>query len=382
MSAARLMFVSHTGKIAGAELVLLDVAKAWPGASAFLFEDGPLNAALASEDISVRLSRWGRGITQIHRDSSIIQVVPLVGRLGAIVLEVARESRNCDIVYANSQKAFVLCAIATTLTRRPLVWHLHDIINGAHFGAMQRRLQVALANRRATKVIVPSQAAATAFIEEGGRRDLVVVIANGIDGIPEQQTPVELRRVLRLPDGPLLGVFSRLAPWKGQHVVLHALTKLPGVNCIIAGEALFGEDAYAAELKRTVNELGLSDRVHFLGQRSDVPRLMRAVDVVIHPSIDPEPFGRTLVEAMLAGVPVIATNNGAAPDILDQGRAGSLIAPNDPEVLAKAIRDVLAGDLAEQLIYAGTRARARYGVKQMLDAITQLVGRLTCGVAA
>lgn len=382
MSAARLMFVSHTGKIAGAELVLLDVVKAWPGASAFLFEDGPLNAALASEDISVRLSRWGRGIAQFHRDSSVLRVVPLAGRLCAIVLEVARESRNFDIVYANSQKAFVLSAIATTLTRRPLVWHLHDIINGAHFGAMQRRLQVALANRRATKVIVPSEAAATAFVAEGGRRDLIEVIANGLDGIPEQQTPVELRRVLRLPDGPLLGVFSRLARWKGQHVVLHALTGLPGVHCIIAGEALFGEDAYAADLKTTVNELGLGDRVHFLGQRGDVPRLMRAVDVVIHPSIDPEPFGRTLVEAMLAGVPVIATNNGAAPDILDQGRAGRLVPPNDPELLAKAIKDVLTGDLAEQLIYAGIRARTHYGVKQMLDAITQLVGRLTCGAAA
>jgi glycosyltransferase involved in cell wall biosynthesis len=376
------MFVSHTGKISGAELVLLDVVRAWPGASAFLFEDGPLGTVLASKGLSVKLSRWGRGLTQIHRDSSVFRVVPFVGRLCAIVLELARESRNFDIVYANSQKAFVLSAIATTVTRRPLVWHLHDIINGAHFGAMQRRLQVALANRRATKVIVPSQAAATAFVEEGGRRDLVEVIANGIDGIPEQQTPVELRHVLRLPDGPLLGVFSRLAPWKGQHIVLHALTKLPGVNCIIAGEALFGEDSYAADLKTTVSELALGDRVHFLGQRSDVPRLMRAVDVVIHPSIDPEPFGRTLVEAMLAGVPVIATNNGAAPDILDQGRAGSLIAPNDPEALVKAIRDVLAGDLAEQLIYAGTRARTHYGVKQMLDAITKLVGQVACGAAA
>jgi glycosyltransferase involved in cell wall biosynthesis len=212
---------------------------------------------------------------------------------------------------------------------------------------------------------------------------LVEVIANGIDDIPESSSPAELRRLLKLADGPLLGVFSRLARWKGQHVILRALAELPGVNCIIVGDALFGEDAYAAELKKMVAEFGLGDRVRFLGQRSDVPRLMRAVDVMLHPSIDPEPFGRTLVEAMLAGVPVIATNAGAAPDILDQGRAGILIAPNDPEALAKAVRHVLAGtvDLAEQLTYAGTRARTHYNVNEMLNSITRLINRVSCGVA-
>jgi glycosyltransferase involved in cell wall biosynthesis len=378
------MFVSHTGAIAGAEMVLLDVVRASPGASAFLFEDGPLNAALASKGLSVTLSKWGRGLTRFHRDSSILKVVPLVGRLSAIVFEIAREARRHHIVYANSQKAFVLSAIASMIVRRPLVWHLHDIIDGAHFGAMQRRIQVVLANWRATKVVVPSNAAASAFVAQGGRSDLIEVIANGIDDIPESHSPAELRRLLMLPEGTLLGVFSRLARWKGQHVILRALTQLPGVNCIIVGDALFGEDAYAAELKKMVEELGLGDRVRFLGQRSDVPRLMRAVDVMLHPSIDPEPFGRTLVEAMLAGVPVIATNTGAAPDILDQGRAGILIAPNDPEALAKAVRKVLAGtgDLADRLTYAVTRARTHYDVNQMLNAVTRLIDHVSCGVAA
>jgi glycosyltransferase involved in cell wall biosynthesis len=221
-------------------------------------------------------------------------------------------------------------------------------------------------------------------VAQGGRSDLIEVIANGIDDIPESHSPAELRRLLMLPEGTLLGVFSRLARWKGQHVILRALTQLPGVNCIIVGDALFGEDAYAAELKKMVEELGLGDRVRFLGQRSDVPRLMRAVDVMLHPSIDPEPFGRTLVEAMLAGVPVIATNTGAAPDILDQGRAGILIAPNDPEALAKAVRKVLAGtgDLADRLTYAVTRARTHYDVNQMLNAVTRLIDHVSCGVAA
>lgn len=384
MPAPRVMFVNHTSKIAGAELVLLDVVRAWRGASAFLFEHGPLNAAMAQQGLDVVTSRWGAGLAVVRRDSSLLKALPLVGRLCAITIELARAARRHDVIYANSQKAFVLSAIAAAFARRPLVWHLHDIIDDTHFGGAQRRLQVMLANNVATRVIVPSEAAAVAFVNAGGRQELVDVVPNGIDVTIEKTPRAELRRELGLPEGPLAGVFSRLAPWKGQHVVLQALARTPGVQCIIAGDALFGEHAYAAQLKQMVVELGLGDRVHFLGHRNDIARLMRAVDVMIHPSVDPEPFGRTLVEAMLAEVPVIATNAGAASDILEAGVAGTLIAPNDAEALAAAMQRVLANppDLTRQVQYAATRARTRYSVGQMLQSISALIDRSWVGARA
>jgi glycosyltransferase involved in cell wall biosynthesis len=371
------LFVCHTGSISGAELVLLDLVQPWAGESAFLFEDGPLHQAIAAKGLKVSISQWGQRLNDVRRDSSILKVIPLVGRLCAIVVEVTRAARKHDVVYANSQKAFVLSAIAATLARRPLIWHLHDIITGVHFGAIQRRVQVTLANTCTTKVIVPSQAAADAFVAEGGRKELLAVVPNGLDVVPDPSTPAEIRQDLKLPDGPLVGVFSRLAAWKGQHVVLQALARTPGVSCIIAGSALFGEEPYADRLSRMVVELGLGDRVHFLGQRSDVPRLMRAVDAVIHPSIDPEPFGRTLVEAMLADVPVIATDAGAASDILDAGKAGTLVPPGDADALAAAIAKIMSRppELAGQLQYADARARSHYGIAQMLQTVSALISR-------
>lgn len=384
MPTPRVLFVSHTGQISGAELVLLDIVQSWTSTSAFLFEDGPLTAALAAKGLTVSVSQWGRGLTQVRRDSPIFQIVPLIGRFCAIILEVRRTARCCDVVYANSQKAFVVSAIAAKLARRPLVWHLHDIITGAHFGALQRRIQITLANACAAKVIVPSQAAASAFVAEGGRNDLIEIVPNGLDIAADDEAPAEIRQQLGLPSGALIGVFSRLAPWKGQHVVLNALAQLPSVNCIIAGDALFGEQDYALRLKKLVQELGLIDRVRFLGQRNDVPRLMRAVDVVVHPSIDPEPFGRTLVEAMLACVPLIATDTGAASDILEAGKAGTLIPPDDAEALATTIQRILSkpAGLREELDYAHARARSQYGVAPMLNAISGLIGRVAKGAAA
>ncbi|NPU14295.1 glycosyltransferase family 4 protein [Bradyrhizobium sp. 83002] len=383
MSAERVLFVDHTGQIGGAELILLDVVQGRRDSSAFLFEPGPLARALSDRGLSVIASRWGRGLSQFRRDSSWLRALPLFGRLAAITAELARVARRHDVVYANSQKAFVLAAIANIVARRPLIWHLHDIISPAHFGKLQRRMQVFLANRFAARVIVPSEAAAAAFIDAGGRRSLVDVVPNGLAIEPLPVSQQELRLRLGLPSGPLVGVFSRLARWKGQHVLIEALAKLPGVHGIVVGDALFGEQDYATELKRLVAELGLGDRVHFLGHRSDVPLLMQAVDAMVHPSIDPEPFGRTLVEAMLAGVPVIATDAGAAPDILEHGRAGMLVPPGDARALAEALDAVLVEPeiLKPQLDYAARRARTHYGLARMLDSIGLLIRSVGAGAA-
>ena len=384
MPTDRVLFVDHTGQIGGAELVLLDVVEGRRNSSVFLFEKGPLSDAMIEKGLDLIASKWGNGLSQFRRDSSVLTAIPLAGRLIAIVGEIAQAARRHDVVYANSQKAFVLSAIANIIVSRPLIWHLHDIISSAHFGRTQRMVQVRLANWRASKVIVPSEAAALAFVDAGGRRDLIDIVPNGLTVDTEPRSPNELRQELGLPTGPLVGVFSRLVAWKGQHILLKALAGLPEVNCIVVGDALFGEADYAASLSRLVVDLHLQQRVFFLGHRNDVPRLMKAVDVMVHPSIDPEPFGRTLVEAMLAGVPVIASDAGAAPDILDGGRAGTLVPPNDPQALAEAIASVLAKpeQLVAQLEYASSRAYGQYSLGRMLDSIGILISKVQTGAVA
>ncbi|MCC6890955.1 MAG: glycosyltransferase family 4 protein [Hyphomicrobiales bacterium] len=388
MAVPRVMFVNHTSTIAGAEMVLLDLVRPWRMASAFLFEDGPLNRAMDQRGLHVITSRWGGGLAAIRRDGSLWNAAPLAYRLCAVIKEIVQAARRHDLIYANSQKAFVLAAFAAAIARRPLVWHLHDIIDDAHFGSLQRRLQVTLANRLAARVIVPSRAAASAFVAAGGRKSLVAIVPNGI-GAPIDapiDTPARdaIRTDLALPNSPLVGVFSRLAPWKGQHVVLNAIAALPDVHALIVGDALFGERAYADSLAVLAATLGIADRVHFLGHRNDVTRLMKAVDVMVHPSVHPEPFGRTLVEAMLAKVPVIATDTGAASDILDAGKAGLLVPPNDADTLARGIAGVLADAqaLSGQLVYAAERARRLYDVEQMSRSVADVITRVAAGAGA
>ena len=145
----------------------------------------------------------------------------------------------------------MLAALASAFGRKPLIWHLHDILSAEHFGPAQLRLVRILANRFSSRVIVPSIAVAEAFVELGGRAELLSIVPNGVSmGATAGTDRAGLRKRLGLPTGFLFGVFSRLSPWKGQDVALRALAALPGAQCIIVGDALFGETEYVAQLHR------------------------------------------------------------------------------------------------------------------------------------
>jgi glycosyltransferase involved in cell wall biosynthesis len=237
------------------------------------------------------------------------------------------------------------------------------------------RLDVTLANACASRVIANSRASAAAFVEQGGRPDLLRVVHNGISAAPfDAVTDDEVttaRRDLGLGDAPLVGIFSRLGKWKGQDVALDALESVPDAHLLLVGDALFGEEAYVASLHAQAARLGLTDRVHFLGFRSDIPRLMRMVDVVAHTSSAPEPFGRVVVEGMLARRPVIATAAGGVPEIVRDG-TGVLVPPGDARALASAMTRLLsdpafADDIARQ---GRLHATTFFTVEAMVDRKT------------
>jgi glycosyltransferase involved in cell wall biosynthesis len=151
-------------------------------------------------------------------------------------------------------------------------------------------------------------------------------------------------------------------------VALEALAQVPRAHLLFVGDALFGEDAYRASLGAQAARLGLTDRVHFLGFRSDVPRLMRTVDVVALTSSAPEPFGRVVVEGMLARRPVIATGVGGVPEIVTDG-TGVLVPPGDAPALASALTRLFSDPVfASEVARKGRlRATTHFTVEAMVD---------------
>ncbi|MUL35704.1 glycosyltransferase [Gloeocapsopsis dulcis] len=377
----KILFLDQSGKPGGAELCLLDIAKPYrDNCLVGLFADGSFKHLLQQHNIPVQV--LVSQPIQVHKESSFIQSLSSISQIAPLIAQVVQLVRNYDVIYANTQKALVVGALASFLTHRPLVYHLHDILSAEHFSPTNRRLAVTLANRFASLVIANSKATQAAFIAAGGRADITDVVYNGFECNHYQQHQSHSERIrdqLGLAGQFVIGHFSRLSPWKGQHILIEALAQCPqNVTAIFVGDALFGEQDYVQQLHQQVTALNLEKRVKFLGFCSDVIPLMTACDLVAHTSTAPEPFGRVIVEAMLCGRPVIAAQAGGAMELVETGKTGWLIPPGEPTQLASIIVSCLnqpqkTATIARQ---GQLEANQRFDLKVIEQQLTQLLDQL------
>ncbi|MEB3181568.1 MAG: glycosyltransferase [Nostocaceae cyanobacterium] len=377
----KILFLDQSGKLGGAELSLTDVANPYrEDCLIALFADGRFREWLEQKHIPVKVIA-NAGIS-VSKDSGLWTSLTSIKSLIPIISEVVGLAREYHLIYANTQKALVVGAIASFFSRRPLVYHLRDILSPEHFSSTNRKIAVISANRFASLVIANSQATKAAFVTAGGRQEIVEVVYNGFEPqnyqISDSQVK-ETRERLKLEEKFVVGHFSRLAPWKGQHILIEAIAKSPAdVTALLVGDALFGEQDYVQELHQQVNRLGLQDRVRFLGFRSDIPQLMSACDLVAHTSTAPEPFGRVIIEAMLCGTTVVAAKAGGALELVNSGINGFLVTPGEPQELAEVILSCRnhREETAAIANYARKNASEKFNLATTNQQIAQLLGRI------
>jgi glycosyltransferase involved in cell wall biosynthesis len=166
------------------------------------------------------------------------------------------------------------------------------------------------------------------------------------------------------PSAPCFGIVGMLLPWKGHEVFLKAakavVARVPNAHAFIVGAAPTADKVYERRLRALAHDLGIGDRVTFTGYRADIPDILTVLDVVIHASIQSEPFGRVITEAMAMKRPVVATKAGGPTEIIEDGRTGFLVPPGDHEAMADRIVALLEDRaLAERVGDAGSREVAR-----------------------
>lgn len=375
---ASLVCVNHSAQLGGAELYLLDFVTRYPGpVRVLLFEEGPFAERLRDVEVPVVVIGGGEGVTGVRKQGS--WHAALRGGMAMVRLMPAlrRAVADADVVLVNSLKAVVAAAPVMLTTSQPVLWALHDLITPDHFSPANRRAIITCSNHSVDRVLANSIASLEAYRAAGGRVE-GAVIPNGIDAdrFIAARPVRNLRSELGVGGAPLIGCFGRLTEWKGQHVLLEALAGLAEGHALIVGDALFEGDAeYGAFLRRRTEELGLTDRVHFLGFRDDVERLMKSADLVVHTSVAPEPFGRVLVEGMMSGRPVVGTDAGGAAEIVTSGETGLLTPPGDVEALRAAVQFLLEHPPeARRMAGAGQReASARYPASIVAEQITRQI---------
>ena len=172
----------------------------------------------------------------------------------------------------------------------------------------------------------------------------------------------------------MIVMVARLQRGKGVHVFIEAAARVArlrsDVHFLVVGGALFGlEEAYGLDLRRRVAALGLDRTLTFTGHRDDAHRLFAAADVVVHASIEPDSFPTVLLEAMAAGKPIVASDLGGPREIVVGGETGLLVAPNEPDLLARALVSLIGDSGLRDLM--GKAGAARFNEAFLASRMTR-----------
>ena len=266
--------------------------------------------------------------------------------------------KRVDLVHINNACGYDHdLMLASRLTGKPCVVHergiQHEIDRRTRFFA-----------NRVDRILAISDAVADNLKHQGIKPDRIIRIDDGIDEARFRQVESldSLRQRLGLKhDFPVIGIVGNIKHWKGQHIVVEAVGRLirdfPTLRCLMVGSIT--DERYYRRLLSRARELGIPEgSILFTGYEPHPADAMRAMDVVIHASVEPEPFGIVLLEAMGTARPLIATNIGGPKEIVIPDETGILIPAGDPGALTDAVTALLADPARASRM--GERGQARY----------------------
>ncbi|WP_158630098.1 glycosyltransferase family 4 protein [Cohnella sp. AR92] len=379
----KVAFYNHTSTVSGGEINLLSIASNLQGIHPIIFapEGDLIDRARKAKIPTVTLdsceARLSRNPIRLVKDSF---------GMAAAGFRFARAIRNkgIDVIHANSLRAGMMAATFSWWHRTPTVWHSQDIPPGGWIGRGMRLL----ARLSARSILCISRSVMEGF-ETPSLQQKLELIHNGVE--PKSFSPEERRRIrsaLRAkwetPDtAKLVVIVGQITPWKRQADAILALEKLVrrGQNAYlwIIGEAKFREEnrVYLASLHDLVRKANLMERVRFTGFRDDVMEHCCAADVLWLCS-ENEPFGRVIIEAMSQSVPVVATNGGGVPEIIEPERSGLLYATGDITALADQTERLLSDDCFRQRIgeAASDRVALQFTIRSAVQKIESVYRKI------
>jgi glycosyltransferase involved in cell wall biosynthesis len=394
----KILYVHLGGEIGGAPLSMIQLAQTLPPSElrpVLVFSsDGPMvnharDLGLETRVVPFRDSFF-YGAHIPFRPSMVLRLLATLRsttrRMESVMVEV-----RPSLVHLNTS-VLLQPALAAHRLGIPVIWHVREVLGDL---TPVRMLQAKLINRLSTRIIANSDASGEPFVESGKLER----IYNGIDtqlfrpGTPEERSTA--RSELGLPaEALVIGMVGSVQAPKGHFLMLDAFEQLcnrfPDVRLLlVAGGVPEGyAESWKGRVKRALKRpyglledflqraerRGLLDRIQVTGYRLDVHRVLWAVDVLAFPSQKAEGFGRPIVEAMAAGLPVVAANVGASPELVLHSETGLLAPPGDARALADALGWILARpDLRDTMGAAGReRAVTRFSETTYAETVMQV----------
>lgn len=384
----RVLYVNHTAEVSGSERSLLSLLGGLPPSVQPRVASPPGRLTQAVEELGI-------AVTPITATAGSLRLHPVhtpraLAEMSVAALQVRRAARehHAEVVHANSIRAGVELGLAHVRPAVSVV-HVRDCLPPGAVTIATMRLIASTA----TTVVATSHYTADSVRASAPNARLEVVhpaldVAR-FDPARIDRAAARARLGVAGTRHVLLGVVAQLTPWKGQDTAIEALRLLReqrvdahllliGSAKFVARSTRFDNEAYVARLHRLIADVGLEDRVSWLGERDDVPQLVRALDVLLLPSHE-EPLGRALIEAMALEVPVLATNVGGPPELIRDGCEGYLLPPGEPAAWEQAVRRVVESPEHGRELGRAGRARVAdaFAVEDHVAAVLAVYRRAT-----
>jgi glycosyltransferase involved in cell wall biosynthesis len=374
------LFVSHRRDVSGAEICTQRIVERIKDhRTLVVLPEGAFADSLRQAGIAVEIEA---GLTKMARSEDAFSLLRLAARFPGVVQRLRKIIRafNADLVISNALGPLPYAGPAARLAGVPNICiHYHPVLQPGTFDA---KLVHFLA-KFCDGFIAVSKAMNQGLQISGVPAAKIKTIYNGLDVAeysPRSDHSHLLRGQLGLEENvKLIGLVATISEAKGHHVVIEAARllreKFPVAapwRFIFVGavfeNSLLGA-AYQERLERQILKDGLTDLVLFAGKHNDMRDVYLDLDIVLNTSIEPEPLGTTIYEAMAMGKPVIASHLGGSPEIVDEGRAGFLVPANDSPALASLLAKILQGqiDLAQIIAVARARVETCFNLRSTVE---------------
>lgn len=377
-----IVFLHSSSELYGSDRSLLNLVKNLNkdkfNITVILPEDGPLVDKINSFDnVEVIINELAvlrrKNLSLSGMSKYFIELMRSIKFINNLIKE-----KNIDIVYTNTSVIFV-GGISAKICKVKSVWHIREIIKSKY----ERFIVSKIVNIFSDYIIANSKATAEAISKN---KDKVKVVYNAID-IEKNSGLEDIDKVYKEVAATIvksnnkikIGMAGRINRWKGQKLFVD-MAKLvseenDNVEFLIAGDVYKGEDYILDDLKGYILESGVKDKIGLLGQVDNMSNFYKKLDIFVLPSIQPEPFGLVVIEAMNNKLPVVATNHGGPVEIIDNNIDGFLVDYKDAREMAQVVNKLIKDKELRNYIAANAekKVKEKFNVSRYVDEISYIL---------
>lgn len=343
----RILFLHSSSDLYGASKILLAVnelcIKKGHEVTVVLSEDGPLVSKLKDLGVTIVITDLGILRRQYLNPAGMLNRGVANFKAYTTLIKLCK-TQQIDLIYSNTTGVIVGVFVAAKLGIRH-IWHIHEIIEKPY---LLFRILSRLINTKNNQAIAVSEAVKTHWTKyvEPNKID---VRYNGVDYWLFENTASDLRQSLNIsPNTILVGMMGRVHFWKGQDYFVNIAGEIfkthKNIHFLIVGDAFAGYEYLHDNINQLIEKHGLQGHVTQLPYRSDIVNIYNALDVFILPSLLPDPAPAVVTEAMAAGLPVVATRQGGAVEMMENNVSGLLVPINNAAAAAAIIEPLLMNE--------------------------------------